>query len=159
MPKIYQSNTVDERVINQSTDQIQLSTVNPVAPYGTTNTNDFGSFAANTQINWVPIFAGDIVVQTYAEVTTAITGPTGTPTFSIGISSGSATALLSANSAIAKGVFFSSTPYVAPQNLAANSYIVIDLEPGGGNGAAATAGVIRAYVEIIRASARAKIQS
>jgi hypothetical protein len=55
-------------------------------------------------------------------------------------------------------VFISVTPYVAPQNLATNSYIVADLEPGGGNGAAATAGQITIYVEILRAAARAKIQ-
>jgi len=156
MPRVYLSNTVREAVFLQSTDQVVLSTINPVPPFGTTNVNDFASFANGTQIAIIPLAAGDIVSDIWFDVVTPIVGPTGTPTMSIGVT-GTATQFVAANSVLAVGTYINTgtgANYVA--TTATN--IIVDFEAGGGNGAAATAGLIKIYANIVRYRDRNSVQ-
>lgn len=117
------------------------------------STNDFATFANGTQLVLKSISPGDFIMAGRIDVLTAVVGPTGTPTVSIGISGVSATQITGTLSAVAVGYNLNGgagVPYRAPASLAANTNIVLDLEAGGGNGAAATAGLIKVYIKHFR---------
>ncbi len=118
---------------------------------------DMTSLANSTDITLSKLVAGDIVFPSkmLVEVRTAVVGPTGTPTGSVGIT-GAVTQFTAATSVIATG-------YVAPTGAAAyivtgSTNLLYDFQAGGGNGAAATAGEIWVWASISRYADRSVLK-
>lgn len=115
---------------------------------------DMTSFSA-FQIVLTALAVGDVVYpQVLMETKTYVTGPSGAPTASVGIVG--TVARFTAASAVASG-----SKYVAPATtvapLANNTAVnmILDLQVGGGDGAAATAGEIWVWAKICRVGERA----
>lgn len=109
---------------------------------------DMATLVNGTKITLCPLAVGDIVwpAKLLQEVRTLVTGPTGTPTASVGITAAvtqftAATSIISGTQQV---VPTSAAPYV----VATGTNLVVDFEAGGGNGAAATAGEIWVWVSL-----------
>ena len=118
--------------------------------------SDMTTLVNGTQVTLCKLAAGDIVFPSrmFQEVKTAVTGPTGTPTMSVGVT-GTATQFTAATSIIATGAV---APTSAPAYVAAATNLIVDFEAGGGNGAAAAAGEIWVWASISRAADRSVLK-
>lgn len=112
-------------------------------------TADMTTLVNATKINLCPLAAGDIVwpAKLLQELRTAIVGPTGTPTASVGVTA--AVTQFTAASSIIAGATAQIVPTAAAGFVVtAATNLVLDFEAGGGNGAAATAGEIWVWVSL-----------
>jgi hypothetical protein len=139
------------------TDLFILSTANLPATVGGAPVNDFSGGFSNKQITLTTLAAGDAVLGSLVDVVTAVTGPTGAPTLQIKTSSGGVAitptcAVETATGCVTNNTVVGATISTTSENL------VADLQVGGGDGAAATAGEIWIWANISRA-ARKQIQA
>lgn len=109
---------------------------------------DLAVFTNGTKITLCALAVGDIVFPSkiLQEVKTLVTGPSGTPTASLGVTA-AVTQFTAATSVIAAPQQVVPTA-AAPFVVATATNLVVDLEAGGGNGAAATAGEIWIWVSL-----------
>lgn len=109
---------------------------------------DFATFANGTKINLCPLAAGDIVFPSkiLQEHKVLVVGPTGAPTASLGTTA--AATQFTAASTVEAGTQQIVPTAAAAFVVTAATQLAIDLEAGGGNGAAATAGEIWVWVSL-----------
>lgn len=151
MSKIYSGHT--EQRVRQAgfTDLIVLS----FAPTTGFASGDFsGGFAVTVNLNSADLAVGDIVMDAMMEIITPVTGPTGTPTGSLGVT-GAATQFTAAKSVIAAAQQVVGSAFVPYVVAATGKRLVIGYAVGGGDGAVATAGEIWCWFKIWRAADRA----
>jgi hypothetical protein len=116
-------------------------------------TSDFSVGFSNKQIALASIAAGDVIYPAVlVEVKTAVTGPTGTPTGSVGIT-GTVTRFTAATSVVATGRVVPDEA-VAPFVAGSATSLLYDLQAGGGDAAAATAGEIWIWAQLLPAADR-----
>lgn len=109
---------------------------------------DFKVLTNGTQIILCPLAVGDIIREVFIDVRTAIVGPTGTPTISVG---NTATATQFTNTvSLVTAPSTTLNNSGAPAAVAAATNLIVDFEAGGGNGAAATAGEVWIFANIKR---------
>lgn len=115
---------------------------------------DMTSFSALT-INLCALAIGDIVWQeVLLEVKTLVTGPSVAPTASVGVT-GAVTQMIGVSLVKSGNQYFTPAAAAAAYpTVAASKFLVLDLQAGGGDGAAATAGEIWVYARISRVAER-----
>jgi hypothetical protein len=122
-------------------------------------TADFSGGFSNVQLALLALNIGDAIYnRSLVEVRTAVTGPTGAPTVSLGVTS----ALTQCTPTVA----VNATGYAVPGGsqeayvtVASSKSLTVDCQVGGGNGAAATAGEIWIWVALSLVADRLQIQS
>lgn len=105
---------------------------------------------SNQQITLRALAAGDLVLGATIDVKTTITGPTGSPTAQVKINSAgiAITPTCVVNSSTVSGSTTNNTIVGAAHLQTGTDSLVLDLQVGGGNGAAATAGEIWVWVRV-----------
>lgn len=111
------------------------------------------SFAANLNLTSLNLLVGDIVQDAMMDITTAIVGPTGPPTGSLGVT-GAATQFIAATALNAKAQVCVGSAYVPYIVAATGKFLILALANGSGNGADPTAGEVRCWFKIWRAAER-----
>ena len=139
------------------TDLFILSTANLPATVGGAPVNDFSGGFSNKQVTLTALAAGDAVLGALIDVVTAVAGPSAAPTLQVKTGTGAVAitptcAVKTATGSVTDNTVVGSTISTAAENL------VADLQVGGGDGAAATAGEIWIWANISRA-ARKQIQA
>lgn len=132
------------------TDLFIFSTSNLPATVGGPPVNDFSVGFSAQQLLCTALNASDCVMYALIDVKTAIVGPTGAPTGQIKTSSGGVA--ITPTATLASGLGSVTNNTVVGRTISAGTEnLVLDLEVGGGNGAAATAGEVWVWVNIARA--------
>lgn len=115
--------------------------------------SDFSVGFSATSISLCSLAVGDVVLPAVlVDVKTAVTGPTGTPTGSVGIT-GTVARFTAATSVIAVAMVAPAED-VAPLAVNSATTLIYNLQAGGGDAAAATAGEIWIWAQIVQAGDR-----
>ena len=117
--------------------------------------SDFSVGFSNKQITLAALNVGDVVFPgILQEIKTYVTGPTGAPTASLGVT-GAGTQFTAASSVVsAASKLIVPGEAVPPYAANAATNLIVDLQVGGGDGAAATAGELWFWVQMSLASDR-----
>lgn len=108
--------------------------------------SDFSVGFSNKQIALDALAAGDVILDALIRVTTLITGPTGAPTAQVKVNTAAVAITPTCAVKTALGSVTNNT-VVGRHVVASADTLVLDLQLGAGDGAAATAGEIRVYVK------------
>lgn len=154
--KLYRSKGL-EFIRESFTHLFIVTTISPPTTIGGSTSNDFSVGFSNQQVSLTTLQTGDVVMEGLLEVRTQIAGPTGSPTGQLKINT--------ANIAITPTLVLNNTAttlVTQTNNSIAGSgsvqtgtdTLVLDLQVGGGNGAAATAGEVWCWARITRLADR-----
>ncbi len=122
-------------------------------------TADLAVGFSNKQLVLTGLVKGDVVQGAVADFVTAVTGPTGNPTAQVKANTAGAAMTVAGDTTTLPGVVGNNTVAGAVIITTATDNLVLDLQVGGGNGAAATAGEIWVWAKISRAVDRLSVQT
>ena len=132
------------------TDLFIFSTANQPATVGGAPVNDFTGGFSNKQLTCTALAVSDCVLDAMIDVKTAIVGPSAAPTAQVKTSTGAVAITPTVAVKTGKGSVSDNTVVGRTISTAAEN-LVLDLQVGGGDGAAATAGEVWVWANISRA--------
>lgn len=134
-----------------------VTTLSPATTVGGSTTNDFSVGFNNQQVALTTLQTGDVVMEGMLEVRTQVAGPTVSPTGQLKINTANIaiTPTLVLTNTASTIVTQSNNSVVGSGSVQTGTdTLVLDLQAGGGNGAAATAGEVWCWARITRLADR-----